>query len=93
MSNLIRIHDEDNFMVDYDNKDGQYRVSYFKDGHFKDECWFSNPHVYVSYEAYTRLEYLKKKLNKTETEIIDEALAVYDNLMAIQSSLRRPKED
>ena len=40
MSNLIRIHDEDDFMVDYDNKNGRYRVSYFEDNHFKDECWF-----------------------------------------------------
>lgn len=37
---LIRISESDNWIVDYDRGRGMYRVSYFEDGHFKDECWF-----------------------------------------------------
>ena len=39
MSDLIRIYDTDEFVVDYDGT-GKYRVSLFKDGHFQDEWWF-----------------------------------------------------
>ena len=39
MSDLIRIYDTDELVVDYDGK-GKYRVSLFKDGHFQDEWWF-----------------------------------------------------
>lgn len=37
---LIRISESDDWIVDYDRERGMYRVSYFEDGHFKDECWF-----------------------------------------------------
>lgn len=37
---LIRISEGDDWIVDYDRERGMYRVSYFEDGHFKDECWF-----------------------------------------------------
>ena len=37
---VVRIHDSDDFVVDYDKNRGMYRVSYFEDGHFKDEHWF-----------------------------------------------------
>lgn len=37
---LIRISESDDWIVDYDRGRGMYRVSYFEDGHFKDECWF-----------------------------------------------------
>ena len=37
---LIRTSKSDNWIVDYDKERGQYRVSYFEDGHFKDEYWF-----------------------------------------------------
>lgn len=37
---LIRISESDDWIIDYDRERGQYRVSYFEDNHFKDECWF-----------------------------------------------------
>ena len=37
---LIRISTSDDWFVDYDRERGMYRVSYFEDNHFKDECWF-----------------------------------------------------
>ena len=38
---LIRISESsDGWVVDYDRERGMYRVSYFEDGHFKDEHWF-----------------------------------------------------
>lgn len=40
MSDLIRICDSDEVVVDYDRSTGKYRVSLFKDGHFQDEWWF-----------------------------------------------------
>ena len=38
--NLIRISESDDWIVDYDTERGMYRVSYFEDNHFVDECWF-----------------------------------------------------
>ena len=40
MDNLIRISESDDWTVDYDRERGMYRVSYFQDNHFVDECWF-----------------------------------------------------
>ena len=37
---VVRIHDSDDFVVDYDKNRGMYRVTIFKDGHFWDEVWF-----------------------------------------------------
>ena len=37
---LIKIFENDDFVVDYDKDKGRYRVSYFEDCHFKEECWF-----------------------------------------------------
>lgn len=37
---VIRIDISDDWIVDYDKSRGMYRVSYFKDNHFVDECWF-----------------------------------------------------
>ena len=37
---LIKIFENDNFVVDYDKDNGRYRVSYFEDYHFKDDSWF-----------------------------------------------------
>ena len=37
---LIRISESDDWIVDYDRERGMYCVSYFEDGHFKDEYWF-----------------------------------------------------
>ena len=37
---LIRILESEDFFVNYDTDRGMYRVSYFEDNHFVDECWF-----------------------------------------------------
>ena len=37
---MIKILENDNWTVDYSPKRDMYRVSYFEDGHFVDECWF-----------------------------------------------------
>jgi hypothetical protein len=37
---VVRVYDSDDVQVDYDKNRGMYRVSVFKDGHFKDEFWF-----------------------------------------------------
>ena len=50
---LIRISESDDWIVDYDRERGMYRVSYFEDNHFVDECWF---------DAYEE----KEVTNKTE---------------------------
>lgn len=40
MSDVIRISECKDWIVDYDKERGMYRVSYFNDNHFVDECWF-----------------------------------------------------
>ena len=37
---MIRILENCNWIIDYDPKRGMYRVSYFQDNHFVEECWF-----------------------------------------------------
>jgi hypothetical protein len=38
---MIKIFENDDFVVDYDKENKRYRVSYFEDCHFKDEFWFN----------------------------------------------------
>ena len=40
MNQIIRILENDNWIVDYDIEKKKYRVSYFEDSHFVDEIWF-----------------------------------------------------
>jgi hypothetical protein len=37
---LIKISESEDWIVDYDRERGMYRVSYFENNHFVDECWF-----------------------------------------------------
>lgn len=46
---LIRILETDNWIIDYDIESKLYRVSYFEDNHFKDDCWFSS---YINKEFF-----------------------------------------
>lgn len=60
---LIRILENDDWIVDYDKERGQYRVSYFEDNHFKDEHWFDcyeEKEVTNKTELIGLLELLKK---------------------------------
>ena len=38
---MIKIFENDAFVVDYDKENKRYRVSYFEDCHYKEECWFN----------------------------------------------------
>ena len=40
MSMIGSVGGTDDWIVEYDKKRGMYRVSYFEDNHFRDECWF-----------------------------------------------------
>lgn len=37
---LIRVFENDDWVVDYETDSKTYRVSYFEDGHFVDQCRF-----------------------------------------------------
>lgn len=37
---FVLVYDDDNFIVHYDCVNKKYRVSYFEEGHFKEECYF-----------------------------------------------------
>lgn len=41
MSNMKTIFQNDDFIVDYNEATNEYRVSYFEDNHFVDDCKFS----------------------------------------------------
>ena len=43
---MIRVSENDNFIVDYFPDKDIYRLSTFEDGHFQDEYWF---HAYVDF--------------------------------------------
>lgn len=66
---LIRIAENNNFIIDYDKEKGMYRVSFFENGHWQDEIWF---------DAYENNE-LKVNLTKDELEMIDTGLFVACN--------------
>ena len=38
------IKETDDWIIDYDKNKGRYRISYFEDGHFKDEVIFREYH-------------------------------------------------
>lgn len=37
---LTMVAISDDWQVEYDTELGMYRVSYFQNGHFVDDCWF-----------------------------------------------------
>ena len=40
MYNWITLKETPDWIIDYDVKNNSYRISYFEDGHFKDEVIF-----------------------------------------------------
>lgn len=42
-SKYIVLYENENFIVEYDQYNHQYRVSYFEDNHFKADCFFGKP--------------------------------------------------
>lgn len=65
MSNLIRVSESDDWIVDYDRERGMYRVSYFEDCHFVDEFWFD---AYEEREVSMELLY---KPDKSYCSLLD----------------------
>lgn len=51
---LIKVFENDNFIIDYDKDNKKYRVSYFEDYHFKEECWFDeyNENITLNFETF-----------------------------------------
>lgn len=39
---FVRILEANDWIIDYDKENKRYRVSYFEDCHFVDECWFDD---------------------------------------------------
>lgn len=67
--NIVRIHESDDFVVDYDKNRSMYRVSYFEDGHFVDECWFDayKQEYQLTFNEEEISEYILKTLNPSKT--------------------------
>lgn len=63
---VVRTHDSDDFVVDYDKSRGMYRVTIFKDGHFWDEVWFD---AYEEKEVDNRVEKIIDKLEEIKIAI------------------------
>ena len=68
---IVRIDVSDDWIVEYDKSRGMYRVSYFEDGNFVDECWFD---AYEDKEVDDRVEKIIDKIEKlkiSSKEILD----------------------
>lgn len=61
---LIRILESDDWIVDYETDSKTYRVSYFEDGHFVDQCRFE------PYKEEPYIIEIKRKLSPSEIEAI-----------------------
>lgn len=59
---VVRTHDSDDFVVDYDKSRGMYKVTIFKDGHFWDEVWFD---VYEEKECREHGHWILRVENNT----------------------------
>ena len=66
---IVRIDISDDWIVDYDKSRGMYRVSYFEDGRFVDECWFD---AYEDKEVDNRVEKIIKKLEQHKEMLKEE---------------------
>lgn len=61
MDKFVRILESDDWIVDYDKEFDRYRVSYFEDNHFVDECWF---YAYEEKEVDDRIEKIIARLEE-----------------------------
>ena len=76
---LIRVSESKDFIVDYDRERGMYRVSVFKDNHFKDEYWFD---CYEERELSSKEEWLRfyfKAFLRGAAELIEYMRKNYTN--------------
>ena len=67
---LIRISESDNWIVDYETDSRTYRVSYFEDGHFVDQCKFGEYRV----EDYS----MQKALNARDCKVFKNTANIED---------------
>ena len=66
--NLIRIFENDDIIIDYDQDKSMYRVSVFRNNHFADEYWidtYSSKEIESSDELYIKgatdfMSYMRK---------------------------------
>lgn len=65
---LIRISENDNWIVDYETDSKTYRVSYFEDGYFVDQCKFGEYRV-EDYSMRKALEACDYKVFKNTANI------------------------
>ena len=64
---LIRVFENETFVIDYDKENKRYRASYFEDNHYQDECWFDE---YEDKEM--SLSEALEKYNLVECKMTDE---------------------
>ena len=76
---IIRINTSDDFIVDYDKSRGMYRVSYFEEDHFVDECWFD---AYEDKEVDGRIDKILEKLEVVKRDF-GEHLTKYHRTMSV----------
>ena len=69
--NIIRISEKEDWVVDYDKERGMYRVSYFQDNHFVDECWFD---AYEEKEVDNRIEKIIDKFEEVKINFKEKIL-------------------
>ena len=63
---LIRVSESDNWIVDYETESKTYRVSYFEDGHFVDQCKFDEYKEQLLFHA----DGLSSVVNKVNLDIL-----------------------
>lgn len=73
---LVKIFENDNFIIDYDKENKKYRVSYFENNHWVDECWF-DPYE----EKETSLSKALKEYNFVECRMTDEEFEEFKKIV------------
>lgn len=86
---LIRISENDNWIVDYETDSRTYRVSYFEDGHFVDQCRFGEYRV-EDYSMRKALEACDYKVFKNTSNIED---CTFEQIKAAIDDFNRMTED
>ena len=84
--NLIKIAENDDFVVDYDKERGMYRVSYFQDNHFQDEFWFDE------YEE-REVTHVSNVCDGTLNKDIEEITCLSGKIACISESFLKLPED
>jgi hypothetical protein len=93
---LVRISENDDWVVDYETDSKTYRVSYFEDGHFVDQCKFGEYKV-EDYSIRKALEACDYKVFKNTVNIEDctfaDIKAAIDEFNRITSDLAKSDKE